>query len=174
MLKFRVRIVIAISFLQVTQNLAFAQVPGLPADSLSYAWYLQSNWDSLITYRDELLEASGSDYYYLRYRIAEAFYMKGDFHRSANEFRKAVKLNTADTFALKRLAGSLFFTGRWQELSKAEKRLENLGAFVYHSGRKALTGISAEGAYRFSDSPDIGNLTYLSAGGSFSPAGGLA
>lgn len=173
MFKFGVRLVTTLIFLLASQKTSFAQVSGLPADSISYAWYLQSNWDSLITYRHELLDASGSDYYYLRYRIAEAYYMTGDFHRSANEFRKAVKLNTADTFALQRLAGSLFFTGRWQELSKAEKQLKNLGANVYQSGRNSLTGVSAEGAYRFSNSTDIGNLTYFSAGGSFSPAGGF-
>jgi hypothetical protein len=142
-------------------------------DSLSYAWYLKAQWDSLIQYKDALLDASGGDYFYLRYRIAEAYFREGDYDNASAEFSKAHQLNSADTSALQFLSASLLYNGRWLEYSKTQAQLKKL--IPQHRIRSglALNYVSADYGKRFSSSDSLaGDIAYMGVNAGFSPFGG--
>lgn len=76
-----------------------AQEPALDfrtTDSLSLKYYLKGEWDSLIS----LGRASSYDYYWLNARMGYAWYAKGKYTRALQQFRKTLRNNAADPFAL--------------------------------------------------------------------------
>jgi hypothetical protein len=160
-------------FVLTYPGISKAQREILSPDSTSYSWFMNNEWDSLIVNRKTLLKAAGNDYYYLRYRIAEAFFRKGDYFRSGTEFKKAVRLNSADTFALNRLSSSYLATGRWLESSATQQKLRKLGASLDNSANQQLVFLSGDFGTRISSESDMaGDIHYFGVAAGFSPFGG--
>jgi hypothetical protein len=138
-------------------------------DSISYSWYVNGQWDSLINNEKALLTSAGLDYYYLRYRIAEAYFQNGDYLKSAEYFRKASKMNPLDTFALLRLHTSLTIFGRFHEAAVEAKKLRKMGAHPNDYAESQLQSFSTEYGIRFSDSDSVGQIEYKAASISIAP-----
>ena len=93
----------------MSQELNFKKV-----DRLSYSYYMEGQWDSLITLVHKV-EKQGIDYYYLNYRMGVAYYSKDNFFQSAYYFEKALEQNSRayeDTSFSKMLYLSYIYTLR--------------------------------------------------------------
>ena len=131
-------------------------------ETISYKWYLQGNWDSLLINRKMLL-ANGNDYYYMRYRLGEAAYKKGKYRQAATDFGKASALNSSDSFASSYFANSLLLSGRFSEAVLVGKKLRNqqsIDARYYKSSQ--LNVFYGEWGRKFSSDTSISkNLHFL-------------
>ncbi len=76
-------------------------------DSLTLKYYLSGQWDSLLM----VGKASGLDYYWLNARMGYAWFAKGKYGRAMREFKKALRNNAADPFALEYYAYSALYMG---------------------------------------------------------------
>jgi len=88
---------------QATENFRYA-------DSLTYSLYIEKSWNKLISAGNNAIK-NGHDYYYLRMRIAIAYYEKHNYVKSAEHFRIALELNTNDQIALEYLFYSYYLSG---------------------------------------------------------------
>ncbi|MEI6764249.1 MAG: hypothetical protein WCM76_01330 [Bacteroidota bacterium] len=122
------------------------------ADSLTYALYLSGQWDSLIVVGNQALD-DGFDYFYLRERIAMAYFNKDKFRLAASQFEKAVGFNSSDTFALRHLYLCYLYSGRdadaWMLTGKFNT---DLRASLGIEKNVFVNGLYAEGGYIFSNS----------------------
>ena len=144
------------------------------AENSSRTWYLQGQWDSIIIHQKRLYELSGLDYYYLRYRLAEAYFQKGNYELAAYHFDKTSKLNSLDTFCIKRKLQSLLAMGRYQEGSLVEGQLQKQGVKTDRFGTSRLNSIHAETEVQFSSDPDVGDLKFFAGGFGFAARPGLS
>lgn len=95
----RAKMLVAIILFFMIPAMIKAQEPApdfRTTDSLSLKYYLEGNWDSLIS----LGKASGYDYYWLNARMGYAWYAKGKYTRALHQFRRTLRNNAADPFAL--------------------------------------------------------------------------
>lgn len=151
-------LLLSCSFLQAQSSLGDPELT-------SYTWYLGGQWDSLYHNRKELVEQSGQDYFYLRYRLGVAAFHKEKYRTAIDECYEALKFNSTDTFTLKLLEVSLLESGRNQEALLAAKRLRKLGAAVLPRYRpSSLNSVSADMGMKFSNSTSIDNLNYKGIG----------
>lgn len=65
------------------------------ADSLTYNLYLAGNWDELIKIGNEVLNQD-FDFKYLRQRMGYAYFVKGDYYASQNQYEKALPFDKND------------------------------------------------------------------------------
>jgi len=72
------------------------------ADQLTYRFYQEKKWDSLIIIGKQALRQD-IDYYYLRIRMGIAYYERGQFITAINHFSTALKFNVADPVGLEYL-----------------------------------------------------------------------
>ncbi len=136
----------------------------------SYTWYLGGQWDSLYNHRKDLIKVSGQEYYFLRYRLGEAAFRLKKYRIAIDEFRRATRLNSADTFSLLYLEAALRECGRTQEAVLVGKQLLNLGATKQARYKtESLNSITADIGSKNSNSDAIGNLKYSSFGVNLSP-----
>lgn len=80
-------------------------------DSLTLDLYHQQNWDKLIDAGKEAI-GSGMDYYYLRMRIAIAYYEKENYRTAIKHFEKALEYNLLDQTTIEYLYFSYLLSGR--------------------------------------------------------------
>lgn len=132
----------------------------------SYRLYISKSWDSLYSLRYELLgDNKHSDSYYLRYRIGEAAWMKQDFRTSAVDFGKAFRFNSADSFALQYVQGSLLEQGKLSEAIWINRHIKQLKLRSMKPIRKTRNNyLFLESGLRFSDSENIGDLYFYHGG----------
>lgn len=67
------------------------------ADSVTYSQYIDGKWDELIIAGEQAI-SKGIDYKFLRQRLGIAWFSKGDYFRSRQEFKKALSFDSFDTF----------------------------------------------------------------------------
>ena len=72
------------------------------------------DWDGITELGKEALR-KGIDFYYLRYRMGVAWYMKKNYHQAAHNLRKAWEQNPGDGLLQEYLYFSLVFSGREME-----------------------------------------------------------
>jgi hypothetical protein len=131
----------------------------------SYTWYLGGQWDSLYNNRKTLVEESGQDYFFLRYRLSAAAFYKEKYRIAIDECYEALRFNSTDTFTLKLLEVSLLESGRNHEALLAAKRLRKLGAAPLPRYFPAsLNSVSADMGIKISNSTSIDNLNYKGIG----------
>ncbi|MDD3876814.1 MAG: hypothetical protein PHT69_09345 [Bacteroidales bacterium] len=80
-------------------------------DSLTYRFYNEQKWDSLILFSKQAIE-NNIDYYYLRMRTGIAYYELKSFRKSAKQFEQALKFNSVDVVASEYLYFSYIFSGQ--------------------------------------------------------------
>jgi len=135
-------------------------------ESVSYNWYIHSNWDSLLINRSSLL-SNGNDYYYMRYRLGEAAYRTGKYRQAATDFGRASSLNGNDSFSTSFYAHSLLLSGRFSEAILAGKLLrkqKSTNASYYKSSQ--LNSFYTEFGKKFSTDKSItGDLSYYQLAG---------
>ena len=95
------------------------------SDSVTYALYLDAQWERLITEGEQALD-KGYDYYYLRVRLGIAFYMLEKYRPAAKHFEKAIAFNSFDPTNLIYLYQCYDWGGLEMEADLLEKRFPGL------------------------------------------------
>ncbi len=80
-------------------------------DSLTYSYYKAGEWDKLIQEGEKALK-TGIDYKFLRQRLGYAWFLKSDYFRSGESFKKALEYDSYDQFTLEYLYYVYLHTGR--------------------------------------------------------------
>jgi len=78
----------------ITAN-AKSEVNFATVDSVSYQLYMEGNWDKLLQIGTEALQKN-IDFKNLRKRMGYAFFCKGDYYASHNQYYKAYQFDKAD------------------------------------------------------------------------------
>jgi tetratricopeptide (TPR) repeat protein len=91
-------------------------------DSLSWNYYLAADWDNVIR-TGRQARKQDIDYFYLRMRVAYAYFMKQKYRKAIPHYRKALKYNSVDPTALQYLMYSYEYSGRKNDALKFSKRL---------------------------------------------------
>lgn len=94
-------------------------------DSLSYAQYINGDWDNLITLSNRAIK-QGIDYYYLRMRVGYAYYMKQNYRKAIVQYHKALQENPIDTYALSQLLYAYQFSGRKYDAYTLSSKIDSL------------------------------------------------
>ncbi len=81
------------------------------ADSLTYAIYLKGNWDALVKTGNQLID-DGIDFFYLRMRIAYAYFMKQNYRQAIPHYKKALLFKPNDAIANTYLCYAYEYGGR--------------------------------------------------------------
>lgn len=71
-------------------------------ESLTYRYYLEKNWDSVI-YAGKMGLKNNIDYFYLRIRMGIAFYEKGKISKAIHHLNNAYRFNSSDTTTMEYL-----------------------------------------------------------------------
>lgn len=109
-------LLILILGLSAYNNVAFSQTSKEIelVDIKTYQYYLDKNWDLLITDGNKAIE-KGLDFYYLRYRLGIAYYMKHNYIKALIHFEKAESLYGEDPILNEYIYYSRYFMNRKAE-----------------------------------------------------------
>lgn len=152
--------------LQAQQPLTWSR-----ADSLTYAYFINKQYDEVQATGKEAL-ASGIDFYYLRMRIGISYYEQKQFEKAIAHFEKAHSMNPADTLPEEYLYYSYVFTGRTENAdafaATASATLRE--KITQHRGNlrtvSAGIGMAATGNISAHQNDDINGRNYYMADGS--------
>lgn len=131
-------IILTISLIPLSaqESLTFSDV-----DSTTYSDYLKSDWDQIIEVGERAVEKD-IDYYYLRMRIAYAFYMKTRYRKAIPHYLKALEFNSKDITALEYLYRCYLYGGRENDAEKLVSRFpETLKNYFKKRDSKIFTDI---------------------------------
>jgi len=114
-------------------------------DQKTYQLYLNQDWKNLIILCDQAIEY-GYDYYYMRMRLAMAWYKQENYDNARKNLLKALQFNPKDPTALYYLYYADLFSGRSGEarrlIEKMPRRTRNE---MKLPGEISLSGISIQG-----------------------------
>ncbi|WP_075589791.1 tetratricopeptide repeat protein [Labilibacter marinus] len=91
-------------------------------DSTTYAQYMTGDWDALIQSGQRAV-SSGIDYFYLRMRIAYAYYSKGQYRLAIPHYIKALNFNANDANAQYFLMQCYAYAGRANDALKFSSKI---------------------------------------------------
>ncbi|MGE0635449.1 MAG: hypothetical protein AB7P01_03355 [Bacteroidia bacterium] len=141
------------------QTLTFTEV-----DKHSFELYKQQKWDSLIDYIHATNNA-GIDYYYLQARLGAALYEKKKYRSAAFTFQKALKYNSADSYAKNSLYYSLLNSANTtasRYLSGKSKSIKNATDTL---GYNKMGFVYVEGGVKICNKKEpLGNINYFNLG----------
>lgn len=115
-------------------------------DSLSYSFYTQKDWKSLIAVAKEA-EAKGYDYYYLNMRSGIAHYELKDYRSSIPWFEKSLEYSTDEPSAVEYLYYAYLESGRSGDASLLASKYKEKLASVPGTGSKILNFLYTEGGF---------------------------
>jgi tetratricopeptide (TPR) repeat protein len=151
-------------------------------DSLTYKLYEQGDWKALTKTGNEALD-QGVDFYYLRMRIALAYFYREQYRLAAGHFRQALQFNKEDPFARKYLYKSLDWGGLEVEAARLLKKmpatdsmvnpLKKLSVFygkAFSGNMKAIDALNLDGESNiYGEVTGNGDMAYFHAGATFAP-----
>lgn len=91
-------------------------------DSITYAFYLNGDWKSLILSGKEAID-NGLDYKFLRQRLGYAYFMREDYFSARKHFRKALSFDSYDPFSLEYMYYSNLNSGKNEFSGFVEKKM---------------------------------------------------
>ena len=133
-------------------------------DSITYKYYLSGDWNNLIVEAKEAIKDS-IDFKYLRQRLAYAYFAKGDYISSQQQYEKALKFDEKDIDTRTYLYYCGLYNGneafsRYHagELTSELKKILKINPF------KILNSIDVEYNYKTNDNSKRGNPAYIRGG----------
>lgn len=136
-------------------------------EAQSYSLYTQKNWDELIRFGNTALR-KGFDYYYLRYRLGVAYYMKKKYRNAAIHFEKATIFNSTDE-AMEYLYYSYLYSAQYERARWLSKSFSPAATTYIGSDKfKSFSFATLEAGVGITDSTEqFDNYYYLQAGAGF-------
>jgi len=133
-------------------------------DSLTYKYYLNGRWDSLIWLGSNAI-GQNIDYKYLRQRMGFAYYVQSLYAKSQKQFTKALKFDSYDLFSLEYLYLSHLYNGNDDGASVIAGRMnretrKNLSISLF----KPIESIEAEYNFKYAGTDVRSNPLYYRIG----------
>ncbi|MDD4992695.1 MAG: hypothetical protein PHR83_10715 [Paludibacter sp.] len=133
-------------------------------DSITYKYYLNGDWNNLIIKAKEAIKDS-IDFKYLRQRLGYAYFAKGDYISSQQQYERALKFDERDVDTRTYLyycglySGNESFT-RYHagELTSELKKILKIKPF------RILNSVDLEYNYKSNDNSKRGNPAYIRGG----------
>ena len=129
-------------------------------DMLTYRFYQEKKWDSVIVIGKQALRQD-IDYYYLRARLGIAYFEKADYFPAATHLKKARQFNAGDPMVGDYLYRAYIYTNRTDEarILRASMPGEDRDTSLLSHG--FLERVHFESGYTISSDKTPGNLTTL-------------
>ena len=126
-------------FLSFSQEMNYKE-----ADSITYANYINGEWEELIRTGKITLE-NGIDYYYLRMRLGIAEMERGKYIQALKHFRKALNFNDRSLDAWKYMIKAMVLSGRNDQLDALRKHMpENFNTTELRRNNRFLEKVYLE------------------------------
>ena len=127
----------------------------IEADTSTFRAYLDSDWDRIIEVGTTAID-NGIDYYYLRLRIAYAYFMKGRYQKAIPHYKKLLEFSNNDPTGLEYLYYCYRYTARDADAEKLAGRFTPaLKNFLGKEDRKPLTGIGINSTFGTGADPSL-------------------
>lgn len=134
------------------------------SDVTTYRQYMEMQWDSLIESSNYYLR-NGVDYYYLRVRLAIAYYNKKNYVAAARQFKKALAFNPSDPVANEYLYYCSYFSGNDFEAAIRSNKLSASRREELGIKKHFIQNISVDLTEKYTPEIRIPSLTNSSAAG---------
>ena len=105
--------------LKAQSDLSFIQV-----DTSTYSAYLNSDWERIIKIGEQAVDKK-IDYYYLRLRIAYAYFIKNRYRQAIPHYEKALEYSQNDAIASEYLYYSYLYSGRINDAQKLKSHFSS-------------------------------------------------
>jgi hypothetical protein len=129
-------------------------------DRLTYSFYLEQQWDSVIVVGKQALH-DNIDYYYLRVRLGVAYFEKQEYFPATTHLRKAREFNSADPFVTGYLYRAYVYTNRTAEARILKGSSPEGLSGIEDKEPAVVEKICFEGGYTFSSNASPDNLSTL-------------
>lgn len=130
-------------------------------DRLTYRYFLERKWDSVIITGKQALH-DDIDYYYLRVRLGIAYFERTDYFPAAVHLEKARGFNNGDDYVADYLYQAYIYTNRPDEASRLRRTWHRSHPDKPAPGEKDVPEVHAEAGYTFSSNSEPSNLADLS------------
>lgn len=138
-----------------TINLDFATV-----DMLTYRYYLEKKWDSVIVIGKQALRQD-IDFYYLRVRMGIAFFEKQEYFPAATHLIKARQFYSEDPIIANYLYYAYLYSNRVEEAGLIESSMTEDERKSAKLKNGVVQDVHIEGGYTFSSNSTPDNLATL-------------
>jgi hypothetical protein len=142
-------------WLSAAEKLDFATV-----DLLTYRYYRDKKWDSVIVIGKQALRQD-IDYYYLRVRMGIAYFEKTEYFPAATHLQKARKFNSSDSFVADYLYRAYLYTNRNDEARLLRASMPEADRDTSSLSQGFVEQVHAETGYTVSSDRAPGNLATL-------------
>lgn len=136
----------------------------LRVDTVTYRYYMNGNWDKLIDSTKVALK-KGTDFKHLRQRLGYAYFVKGNYYASQQQYERALTFDNKDSITRSYLyycglnTGNEAATRYWSGLLSDDlKKTFEIKPF------RIVDKMDMEYNYKASDNTERGNPTYLRGG----------
>ncbi|MBE0649792.1 MAG: hypothetical protein IH595_03015 [Bacteroidales bacterium] len=110
-------------------------------DTATYRSYLHKDWDRIITV-GKLGLSNDIDYYYLRLRIAYAYYMKKQYRQAIPYYQAALKFSSKDATAMEYLYYCYLYGDRFNDAERLVRKFSPALRKYLHITTNPFTGLS--------------------------------
>ncbi|MBI9067838.1 MAG: hypothetical protein JEZ09_11140 [Salinivirgaceae bacterium] len=151
------RKLLLIIFGVISINMVFAQKPltFIEVDTTTYQAYLISDWDKIIDVGNRAID-NNIDYYFLRLRIAYAWFKKNRYALAIPHYEKAIELNNNSAIILAYLYNCYQYTGRKNDAVKlANKYPEVLNEYFNKKINKKFTRVDFNTTQAFASNSNL-------------------
>ncbi len=130
-----------------------AQVNYAQIDKITYDFYMDQQWDSVLYYGDIALN-NDIDYFYLRMRMGISYYEKKNYIKASEHFNEAIEFDSLNKITWEYLYYSYLFAGRDSDASMTVKHLpEKLISERNIKNRNWIESINTEAGISQADLP---------------------
>jgi hypothetical protein len=129
-------------------------------DELSYRYYTEQKWDSVIGIGKKALKQK-IDYYYLRVRMGVSYFEKQEYFPAITHLKKARSFNSREPFVTDYLYRSYLCSNQPEEARLLKAKMPKATNGIPESKSKFVEQIHVESGYTLSSDRSPGNLSTL-------------
>jgi hypothetical protein len=159
-MKDRTILLLAGFLFMVSYSLAGTKLDFRTVDMLTYRYYEEKKWDSVIVIGKQALRED-IDYYYLRARMGVAYFEKKEYFPSTVHLRKARQFNSGDPLIADYLYKAYVYTNRMEEARALKATIPAEDRRTPDSGTGFLEQVHFESGYTFSSNTSPKTLSTL-------------
>jgi len=130
------------------------------ADLLTYRYYREKNWDSVIVIGKQALRQD-IDFYYLRVRLGIAYFEKQEYFPAATHLKKARQFNSEDPFIANYLYYAYLYSNREEEAALLQPSMTEDAQKTAKLKNGIVQEVYAEGGYTISGNRNPKNSSSL-------------
>ena len=153
-------ILIMLVFFSGLSSIAATKLDFTTVDMLTYRYYQEQKWDSVIIVGKQALRQD-IDYYYLRVRMGIAYFEKAEYFHAVTHLKKAREFNSADSFVADFLCRAYRYTNRTEEAGIMKPAIPGEEKDTARSKHGLLQQVHFESGYTLSSDRSPKDLAIL-------------